>query len=324
MKNINLILFFPVFLISVILPLSASSWLLIWIGLEMNLITFLYLSLMFKNMFTSESSMKYFLIQAVGSMVLLISFSVSLITYEEWASPISLFPPLALMLKSGMAPVHGWVPEIVSKLPSLNILFFFTFQKLNPLLICFSSWSYFMIWVLIFNVVVGAIGGLGESSLFKLLVYSSINNMGWMLLCMIESLSLFFIYFIVYSLLNLMIMSVVKFKNTKWLLQLKSYSSLEKLFIYVNFLSLSGLPPLLGFFSKWLVIYFLSQNLVILVSLSIFFSVITLFYYLKSVISSMTCYNYSSKWMLKGTYTYNISVLIFTNLIGVFLLNVIF
>lgn len=310
-------------MISMILPLSSSSWFLIWLGLELNLILFIFICIIGKNVFSSERRIKYFLVQASGSIVLLLCFSVNCLFYDE-ITQITLLPPLALALKRGIAPLHGWVPEVARKFNYFSLLLFFTLQKLNPLIICFYSWSEFMFLLLFFNLLVGAIGGINQSSIFMLLVYSSINNIGWIILSLADSFRLFLVYYFIYCLLNSIFIFFCEKYNLKWIAQLKIQILSKKIVIFSNFLSLRGLPPFLGFFTKWLTIYALSINFIFFVGLAIFSSVITLFFYVKIIITNLTLYVFTNKWLSDQSQLLNsilISLSFLFNCSGIFIFN---
>nr|YP_009501970.1 NADH dehydrogenase subunit 2 [Russelliana solanicola]AWU49051.1 NADH dehydrogenase subunit 2 [Russelliana solanicola] len=286
MKNYNYIVL-PLYMMSIIFTLSSPSWMMIWIGMEMNLLTFIFIIMQASTMFSMESSMKYFLIQASGSLIFLLSLSTNMIFYDEMFKINCLVPPLALILKSGMAPLHTWTPEIISKFNLKGLFLFTTLQKIIPMVILFSSWAPLISWILMFNILMGSIGGISQSSFSKMIIFSSINNSGWMLLALSQSYFTFQVYFMVYTLMTFMLIYFMKSTQIKWIIQVKSIKAFQKSIFIILILSMSGLPPFLGFIPKWMVLMKLMNLYPLTVLLGIFFSILTMFFYIKSSICMM-------------------------------------
>nr|YP_009470635.1 NADH dehydrogenase subunit 2 [Mycopsylla proxima]AVF97055.1 NADH dehydrogenase subunit 2 [Mycopsylla proxima] len=295
---INKIMILPLFFISLFIPISASSWILMWMGMEINMLMFIFLILMKKNMFTSESSMKYFLIQCSGSLIFLLSLSSNFIYFNEWPFINSLVPPMALMLKSGFAPFHSWMPEIIKNFNFLSLLFFFTSLKIPPFFMIFSSWFNIMVWISIINILIGSTMGIIQSSLIKMLIASSINNMGWMTLSLMISNFLFLIQFMIYFILMYALIKMMKLNKIKWISQINLSSFFLKMNFYMNLLSLAGMPPFLGFLPKWMIIKKMMMNAPIIISIFILMTIFNLFFYIKSCINMMFLFKLTKKWMI--------------------------
>nr|YP_009501905.1 NADH dehydrogenase subunit 2 [Freysuila caesalpiniae]AWU48909.1 NADH dehydrogenase subunit 2 [Freysuila caesalpiniae] len=309
MKNFNFIVM-PLYVVSIIFALSSSSWMMIWISMEMNLLTFIFLILKKKTNMSMESSMKYFLIQSSGSLIFLFSLMTNMTYYNQMFTLSALVPPLALILKSGMAPLHTWTPEIVSKFNYQSLYLFITFQKIVPLTIMFSSWSDMMSWIMIFNIMIGSIGGLTQSSIYKMILYSSINNSGWMIMSLMESMFMFTLYFLIYSMMNFMVINFLEKNQIKWIIQIKSYSHYKKYLFSSMMLSLSGLPPFMGFLTKWLVISMLYTNYKMIIMISLMFSILTMFFYIKCSITLLSSSFWLNKWNINYPTPSNIFLVI--------------
>lgn len=244
-----------------------------------------------------ERRIKYFLIQSTGSLIFLFSLKTNIIYSDEMFKIYSIVPPIALILKSGIAPLHSWTPEIIRKFNFLRLFLFTTLQKLGPLLIIFSSWTSVVTWILVLNVIVGGIGGVTQSSFAKLIIFSSINNSGWILLALLQSIFTFWIYFFVYTLITWLILDVVKKNQIKWIVQIKSISKYQTQIITILILSIRGLPPFVGFIPKWMVL----NNSILIFPLGVIigFSIalLTIFFYIKCVISLGTLSFSNTKWM---------------------------
>nr|QWT29515.1 NADH dehydrogenase subunit 2 [Cyamophila willieti] len=299
MKNYYLIIM-PLYLLSIMFSLSSNCWMSIWIGMEMNLLTFIFIILEKKTFNSNESCMKYFLIQSVGSLIFLFSVGISVqMTYVyETFSINALVPPLALMLKSGIAPLHMWTPDVSMKLSPLSLFLFISLQKLIPMFIMFSSWTILMKWVIPVNMVIGSMGGITQASINKMLIFSSINNSGWMMLSLTESTFLFILFFIIYFLMNCILLTFIWIEKIKWISQIKSQNFPNKILITSVMMSLSGLPPFMGFIPKWIILKKIILFLPLVSLISIIMSIFTMFFYLKITINMLLYSSLIKKWTM--------------------------
>nr|YP_009500753.1 NADH dehydrogenase subunit 2 [Trioza urticae]AWU49107.1 NADH dehydrogenase subunit 2 [Trioza urticae] len=317
----NMYMMFPLYSISIIFSLSASSWMMIWMGMELNLLSFIFIIIHEKTIFNTESSMKYFMIQAMGSLIFLFAISMNMIFYNESSLINSIVPPLALIFKSGMAPLHSWTPPIVSKFSFLGMFMFLTWQKIVPLFILFTSWSSLIMWIGLINIITGSMSGINQSSLHKMLIFSSINNIGWMLMSMMESVLLFLLFFLCYTMINFLLIKFMCTYKIKWLIQIKSNEMNIKFYFLSLMMSLAGLPPFLGFLPKWLVIKKLSESFPMFTFTAIIFSVFTLFFYLKSSMTMMISYTTTSKWNINSSFKMSLTFMLTTNIFSPCLLT---
>nr|YP_009501866.1 NADH dehydrogenase subunit 2 [Aacanthocnema dobsoni]AWU48796.1 NADH dehydrogenase subunit 2 [Aacanthocnema dobsoni] len=305
----------PLYFLSIIFSLSSMSWMLIWIGMEMNLLTFVLIIMKSpNNMMKSESTMKYFLIQSIGSMIFLLTIHSNMIYYNENSLKEVWLPSMALMLKSGMAPLHSWTPDIINKFSLFSLFLFISLQKIVPLMIMFSSWFPLLIPLSMINVIVGNLGSISQSSITKMIIFSSINTTGWMIMSFMESYYLFLVYFIQYTLISYFMYKFLVKTQIKWLIQVKSNVNSIKWFYFTIIMSMSGFPPFVGFIPKWLLIkkvfYLNSMPMFLMIMLSI----LTLFFYLKSSLSIITNSSFMKKW--KSKKTMKISLLTMINIFG--------
>nr|YP_010600869.1 NADH dehydrogenase subunit 2 [Cacopsylla jukyungi]WAL33199.1 NADH dehydrogenase subunit 2 [Cacopsylla jukyungi] len=313
MKNYYTVIF-PMYILSISFSLSSNSWLSIWIGMEMNLLTFIFLVLNTKSFNSSESSIKYFLIQSVGSLLFLFSITTQSTFCNESFFIYALAPPLALMLKSGIAPLHVWTPDISMKLSPLNLFLFITMQKMVPMLIMFSSWSILVKWIIPLNIIIGSLGGISQSSMNKMVIFSSINNSGWMMLSLTESMFLFYIFFLFYFKMNFLLIMFLVENSIKWTVQIKTQNFFKKLSFVSLMMSMSGLPPFMGFIPKWIILKKIMNSLPVISLISIFMSVFTLFFYMKLTINMLLYSSVSKKWKLQFSSKWPSSILTLMNL----------
>nr|AVN67689.1 NADH dehydrogenase subunit 2 [Blatta orientalis] len=293
-----------------LISISSSSWLGAWIGLEINLLSFIPLMSTNKNLYTTEASMKYFIVQALASSTLLfLIISKSMIEEFYWFSNnsylMSMIINTPLLLKSGAAPFHWWFPSIMEGLSWMNCFILMTIQKITPLmLISYSlTMSMFMWIIILMSIVIGSIGGLNQVSIRKILTYSSINHMGWMLAAMNIGENLWFTYFVIYSTLVLTIILIVSMYQISYVNQtflMMNEIPMMKFLMFTTLLSLGGLPPFVGFLPKWIIIqHMIINEMNLIISLMVVMSLITLYYYLRICYASfMILYN-EPKWNIQ-------------------------
>nr|YP_009742298.1 NADH dehydrogenase subunit 2 [Mammilla kurodai]QID90393.1 NADH dehydrogenase subunit 2 [Mammilla kurodai] len=280
--------------------ISSSHWLGIWAGLEINLIGFLPILVYQKSMSESESAVKYFIVQALGSGLLIfgslgsynILFSWENVSESELSILGFFLISSGLIMKMGMFPFHYWLPSVMAGLPWISCMLLATWQKIAPILLINSLFELNLIYYFMFTVcfmagmssLIGGIGGMNQTQVRAILAYSSIGHLGWMMFALSQGTWAMKMYFCVYILislcifLNLWYMNLGSMKNLNMLMKLNSYNSNG---LMLMLMSLGGLPPLLGFVSKWVVIV-MSMNSVYwsFLLMLILGSVMSLFYYL--------------------------------------------
>lgn len=274
---------------SIVLLISSNNWLFMWVGLELNLIAFIPLISCTTNNQEVEARVKYFLVQAVRSGVLLFTLIInsSLLPHTPSTAHSSLILLLCLTIKAGMAPCFFWFPQVINSINWFTCLILSTLQKFNPLFLLFTllfSWSTILVLIICaINRAVGGVGGLNQTQIRALLAYSSIGHMSWILAASGVSSSLSLSYLAIYILLTasiiLIIIQLSKVRTNQFRVFLSSSLKLNAA-ILLSLLSLAGLPPLLGFFPKWSVMSLLSPISMFLVRVLVLGSLITLFYYL--------------------------------------------
>nr|YP_010046582.1 NADH dehydrogenase subunit 2 [Culex cylindricus]QPJ78461.1 NADH dehydrogenase subunit 2 [Culex cylindricus] len=321
MKKISNNIFLIMLIFGSLITISANSWLGAWMGLEINLLSFIPLmNESKKNLMTSESSLKYFLTQAFASSILLFAIILMMMSFNlNWMNNnfYELLILSTLLLKNGAAPFHFWFPGVMEGLNWINGLILMTWQKIAPLMLISYNINYnFFLITIILSMIIGALGGLNQTSLRKLMAFSSINHLGWMLMAMMNNELLWLTYFIFYFFLSMSI--VLLFNNLKLFHfnQIFNFSMMNpiiKFFLFLNLLSLGGLPPFLGFLPKWLVIQNLVEtNQLFLLFISVCLTLITLYYYLRMSYSIYMLNFNKNSWMLMNQFNNKNLTLILT------------
>nr|AXS66061.1 NADH dehydrogenase subunit 2 [Curculionoidea sp. 26 KM-2017] len=326
MMKFNKILFLNTLILGTLISVSSYSWLSMWFGLEINLLSMI--PLMNNNsMFSSEAIMKYFLSQAMASMIFLFSILMLNINFSNF---LILILNSSLLTKMGTAPFHFWFPQVMEGLNWNLSMLMLTWQKIAPfILISYNiKFEIFFFLIMVSSSMIGSIMGLNQISLRKILTYSSINHMSWMLVSMMNSTLLWLNYFIIYSLISLNIIILLKINNIFYFKQLiikLNTNKQLKLFFLMNFFSLAGLPPFLGFLPKWLTINFLmNQNLWMLSLILIIFSLITLFFYSRLTLSSLMINSKEQLIMSNPKFNWMITLTNFINLFSLIFITLIF
>ena len=313
-------LFSRTLILGILIATCSNSWFGAWIGLELNLLSFIPLISIKDNQYSSEAALKYFLIQALGSTILLISGMMIIIKIQAFSASLS----GALLLKSGSAPFHFWFPPTLEGIMWPQALILITIQKIAPM----SLLSYYITeqanlisLAIIMSAIVGALGGLNQTLLRKLLAYSSINHIAWMITALIIREGTWLLYFIIYTLISISVVAIFYFIQTfhfNHLINQISSKPVLKSLIFISLLSLGGLPPFTGFVPKWIVIQQLcsSSNFILLIVL-LASSLFTLFYYLRITLNSFILNSVKMKWFLPLTLNIKLVTLVLTvNFLG--------
>nr|YP_008593328.1 NADH dehydrogenase subunit 2 [Sarcocheilichthys sinensis]AGN52972.1 NADH dehydrogenase subunit 2 [Sarcocheilichthys sinensis sinensis]AGU00027.1 NADH dehydrogenase subunit 2 [Sarcocheilichthys sinensis]AIL51415.1 NADH dehydrogenase subunit 2 [Sarcocheilichthys sinensis]QIS89296.1 NADH dehydrogenase subunit 2 [Sarcocheilichthys sinensis]WOR86674.1 NADH dehydrogenase subunit 2 [Sarcocheilichthys sinensis] len=277
------------------LTFASSHWLLAWMGLEINTLAIVPLMAQHHHPRAVEATTKYFLTQATAAAMILFASSTNAWITGEWdmnnmSNPISSTMLMtALALKIGMAPMHFWMPEVLQGLDLLTGLILSTWQKLAPLALIIQiapATNPLLLTTLgLLSTLVGGWGGLNQTQLRKILAYSSIAHMGWMIIILQYAPQL-----------TLLALGTYIFMTSAAFLTLKT-SSATKIntlsMVWSNnptlatttalaLLSLGGLPPLTGFMPKWLILQELTkQDLPLTATAMALAALLSLYFYLR-------------------------------------------
>nr|YP_010693583.1 NADH dehydrogenase subunit 2 [Scolytoplatypus raja]WCB99774.1 NADH dehydrogenase subunit 2 [Scolytoplatypus raja] len=285
------ILFIIFTLISTIISISANSWLIAWIGLEINLLSIMPLMKNNMNKYSSETMIKYFIAQAMASMMLLFFILISLNNiYFNLVNKniINYMFSIPLLMKMGAAPFHFWFPEMMSGLEWNMALLILTWQKISPFILLFylNIPMKMLLIPILASALTGSIMGFNSLCLRKMISYSSINHISWMLVALMNY-KIWLLYFLIYSLMNFFIIMNLKLYNIFFTSQMSflNNNKLMNLLFSMNLLSLGGLPPFIGFFPKLIVVNLLMQNnMMFLLLLMIMSTLINLFFYMRLIL----------------------------------------
>nr|YP_009654901.1 NADH dehydrogenase subunit 2 [Cazira horvathi]QCI09878.1 NADH dehydrogenase subunit 2 [Cazira horvathi] len=301
---------------STMITLSANNWIGMWIGLEINMMSFIPLILNKINKSSSESAMIYFLTQSISSALLLMMVLIMMCKYLIPIKLIHIIIMISIFIKIGAAPFHMWMPKIMSNMNWYKCGVLMTWQKIAPLFMMSNmDNSLLMNPVIILSVIIGSVGGLNQTSLRKMMAYSSINHMGWML-AINKSMNLWMIYLMIYSLMILSLCYLFLYYNLYFLNQFNSLNmnNTEKISFFIMMLSMGGLPPFIGFMPKWITIQSLiNEKEFLMIFIMVMTSLIILMYYLRMMSNMFLSHSISIKWSM-NYFSYSTIIVMVINL----------
>ena len=243
----------------IILGLSSNSWVLVWLGLEVN--AYAFISILSKG----EFRFKYFLIQSLGSLLFIYRF----LWRNDW------YYLTSLIIKLRSAPFFLWIYPSVKWLKTNHVIFFFSLQKIIPFFLILNyklSFSniVFLLFFVIVNVITGVIGVWRKKDLKDIIIFSSIYQFGWIVRFMFISLFLYISFIMIYFIMVVFILFLsipsAFFSHTK--------SNVR--FAFLLLFLIGGLPPSIIFIIKivlldfWIsssMLLFMTINSIVLVAL---------------------------------------------------------
>nr|AAL10068.1 NADH dehydrogenase subunit 2 [Varanus indicus] len=286
-----------------ILTMTSHHWVSAWLGLELNTLAIIPIISKTHHPRATEASTKYFLIQAASSALMLFAGIINAHLYGTWDitqisnNPTKILLTAALATKLGLAPIHFWLPEILQGVPMLTALIITTWQKIAPMALLITTWNTIPIPMTLtmgfLSVIIGGLGGLNQTQLRKMMAFSSIAHLGWMIviITITPSLTLFnLVLYITFTSSTMLIMHLTMSKTLQNTMLMSSHSPTTASLFLLSLLSLGGLPPLSGFSPKWLILQeLITHNLVPLAATMAITTLFSLMFYLRTTyISAMT------------------------------------
>jgi NADH-quinone oxidoreductase subunit N len=304
---------------------SANDFLALYIGLEMNsLASYVLAAFLRSDDRSAEAGLKYFVLGALASGILL--FGISLVygftgstTFGAINTALAgglntgmvfglVFVLAGIAFKVSAVPFHMWTPDVYEGAPTPVTLFFATAPKVGAMamlmrvaLAAFGSqpgaWQQIVIFAAIASIVIGALGAIGQQNIKRLLAYSSINNVGFILIGLAVATqpgaSAMLTYLAIYVVMTVASFIVVLALRDSEGNAVESFAGIAGLSrtrpllaaaMAAVMFSLAGIPPLFGFWGKFVVFQAaVNAGYIPLAAIGIAASVIGAFYYLKVV-----------------------------------------
>lgn len=304
--------------------ISANDLMVLYMGLELQSLPLYVIAAMRRDSLrSSEAGLKYFLLGALSSGLLL--YGVSLIYgftgatgYDDIAFAMTeginqgavvgiVFLVAGMAFKISAAPFHMWTPDVYEGSPTIITAFFAVVPKLAAMTLFLratysmlgpasEAWQQVVVAIAVLSMVIGALGAIMQTDLKRLMAYSSIAHMGYALVglssALPEGLASVMVYMVIYVVSTLGIFAVILSLSQEGVRitkinALAGYSKSHPLHaacMMTFMFSMAGIPPLAGFFAKWFVFSAaVNAGLVWLAVVGVLSSVAGAFYYIRIV-----------------------------------------
>nr|AZL93309.1 NADH dehydrogenase subunit 2 [Ismarus sp. ZJUH_2016020] len=294
---------------SMIISISSNSIISIWMGMEMNMLTFSSM-LIFNSFYYKNSSIKYFLIQSFSSMILMYFFFLISMNNNFLNLNFSLIMiNFMIIMKMGLPPLFNWYLNLMNNLNWNNCLNISIIQKIIPFYLMNFMLNFnnliinnMNLLLLMMSMMFCSINSMKQILLKMIFSYSSIIHTSWMIFILMFNETLWMIYFLTYSFISISLMMFFKMYNMNFInnfMLLKK--NIFKIMFFINILTISGLPPFMGFLMKWLSASLLinKMNFFILILFTLN-SLIMMFYYLRIFFNSMMFFNNMNKFNINN------------------------
>jgi len=310
-------------ILGMLLLVSAQDFIILYLAIELISLSLYSLAAIKRDKeLSTEAGLKYFIMGALSSGILLIGCTILYIeTGDTSFVAISnyvlystnpgielgaLMVIIAMLFKLAAAPFHMWVPDVYEGSPTIVTGYFAIVPKIALLTILINLlfgpflgiWSNMLQAVIlssaILSIVVASIGGINQAMLKRLIGYSAIGHMGFMLLgigvATFASIQATLIYAVLYILMSInsfaCVLSIWKGgeNHISRLWTISRTSPVLALTFVVSIFSIAGIPPLAGFLSKYLILLTAVEGeFTILAVVAVLFTCISCFYYLRLI-----------------------------------------
>jgi len=318
---------YPVLLLSSILGMmvmiSSNDLIVFYMGLELqSLALYVLASFNKKNLLSSESGVKFFVLSALSSGLLLygcsliygFSNSTNFVLIAENLNSNNygltfgiVFILVGLAFKISAVPFHMWAPDVYQGSPTSVTLFFAVLPKIAaltvfirflyiPFINMIDQWQMIVVFLSIASMLFGAIAAIGQKNLKRLIAYSSIGHMGYALAGLSvgsnEGIQSAIAYISIYLIMNLAFFSCLFMirKNENYFENIEDLAGLSKnhpilsISLMIVLFSLAGIPPLAGFFAKFYIFMaVIEQSMYFLAVIGLLSTVIAAYYYLRII-----------------------------------------
>ena len=318
---------YPILILSSVLGMmimiSSNDLMVFYMGLELQSLALYVLATFNRDQLkSSEAGLKYFVLSALSSGLLLYGCSLiygfsgstnfdviaNQLDSNEYALTFGIvFILVGLAFKISAVPFHMWAPDVYEGSPTTVTLFFTMVPKIAaltvfirflyvPFLNLLDQWQMIIVFLSIASMIFGAIAAIGQTTIKRLIAYSSIGHIGYTLAGLTtgsnDGIQSSIIYISIYVIMNLALFSCLLmlkrkdqyYENLDDLSGLSKNHPLLSLSLLIILFSLAGIPPLAGFFAKFYVFKaVIEQSMYFLAIVGLLSTVIAAFYYLRII-----------------------------------------
>ena len=309
--------------IGMMIMVSSNDLLSMFVGLELQSLSLYVLASLNRNsLLSSEAGIKYFILGALSSGLLLFgisyiygftgntNFNLIAVNYNSESLGLLIgivFVCAGLAFKVSAVPFHMWTPDVYQgaptpvtgffalapKIAAMGLLIRFLFNSFGEI---YVDWQQIIIFISIASMVFAAFAAIAQTNIKRLMAYSSIGHVGYALIgvaCVsTEGLRSLVIYLLIYLVMNIAVFSFILsmkrkdeyFENISDLSGLYKNHPFASAMITLTMFSLAGIPPLAGFFGKFYIFMSaIESNMFVLSIIGVLASVVGAFYYLRIV-----------------------------------------
>ena len=310
-------------LLGMFFMLSSNDLIIFYLGLELQSLSLYILAAIDRdNIRSTESGIKYFVLSALSSGLLLYGCSLlygftGSVNFEIISSELSsnntgaifamVFILVGLAFKISAVPFHMWTPDVYEGSPTSITSFFSVVPKvvglavlirfmMSPFKNIFLEWQTIIIFISIASMILGAVAAIGQTNFKRLMAYSSIGHIGYALAGIatgtVSGYSSTIVYIIIYVVMNIGVFGCIFLmkKEGKYVEGIYELSGISKkhplisIALLIILFSLAGIPPLAGFFAKFYIFMSVIENeMYTLAVIGLLTTVISAFYYLKVI-----------------------------------------
>nr|YP_011014862.1 NADH dehydrogenase subunit 2 [Thabena yunnanensis]WQB38543.1 NADH dehydrogenase subunit 2 [Thabena yunnanensis] len=278
--NMTKKLMITMMMLTIMMMMSSNNIMYSWMTLEIN--TIVFMNILTNSKKSTDQPMKYFIIQSLSSSTMLMSIMINSIASIPPSFKTILM--MSMLMKLGMMPFHSWLPTIMQSSNWETCMLLMTAQKISPTIMMTQMIDVkSMILPMIFSLIIAPISATKQLAMKKILAYSSISNMSWMTYAAKTSKLNFIMFMTIYTTITITLIKSMETKKIMYMNQMKMHNKWKKMNMLVNMISMSGMPPTMGFFPKWIILQnSIQQSIYISISF-IISSIILTFTYMKMI-----------------------------------------
>jgi len=318
--------------------ISSNDFLTLYLALELSSLSLYVLSTFLpQNLYSTESGLKYFVLGSLASTIYLLGFALiygfsGLSNFNDLGLLVGLIDEgnstiliglalvtFGLLFKLGAVPFHSWLIDVYDGSPTPITTFFALTPKIAIITVIVRlgwsnsnitngvlaggdvNWTHIFYITAILSLIVGTIGAIGQTKIKRLLAYSAVNHIGFILIAFaagydtnpsILAIQAIYFYYIIYLVMTANLFALILAIRQNWAIP-DSISILNYLYynnrllavsLALTLFSIAGIPPLAGFFSKLnLFLIAVQGKLYPLILVAVITSVIATFYYIRLI-----------------------------------------